>query len=131
MMKFTLRSLTIIYIDHVIAVMIVKQNSLMTVNTDKLNLHLIQVSQYLSIFQLNIRHKVDKINIMLNALFRLLRDKLELKSIKEAFKDDILNLLHERIVHKNQIIYVCIASLIEISLKFKSNLIEALKNDKH
>lgn len=131
MIKFTLRSLTIIYIDHVIAVMIVKQTSLMTVNTDKLNLHLIQVSQYLSIFQLNIRHKVDKINIMLNALFRLLRDKLELKSMKEAFKDDILNLLHERIVHKNQIIYVCIASLIEISLKFKSNLIEALKDDKH
>jgi len=115
----------------VIAVMIVKQTSLMTVNTDKLNLHLIQVSQYLSIFQLNIRHKVDKINIMLNALFRLLRDKLKLKSMKEAFKDDILNLLHERIVHKNQIIYVCIASLIEISLKFKSNLIEALKDDKH
>ncbi len=102
----------------------------MTANTDKLNLHLIQVSQYLFIFQLNIWHKVDKTNIMLDALFRLLRDKLELKSMKETFKDDILNLLHKRIVYKNQITYVCTISLIELSLKFKSNLIEALKDDK-
>ncbi len=67
---------------------------------------------------------------MLDALFRLLRDKLELKSMKETFKDDILNLLHKRIVYKNQITYVCTISLIELSLKFKSNLIEALKDDK-
>ncbi len=130
MMKSTLKLLTIIYIDHAVAVIIVKQISLTTANTNKLNLHLIWISQYLFIFQLDIRHKVDKINIMLDALFRLLRDKLELKSMKETFKDDILNLLHERIIHKNQIIYVCITSLIELSLKFKSNLIEALKDDK-
>ncbi len=130
MMKSTLKLLTIIYINHAVAVMIAKQTSLTTANTDKLNLHLIQVSQYLFIFQLDIRHKVNKTNIMLDALFRLLRDKLELKSMKETFKDNILNLLHERIVHKNQTTYVCITSLIELSLKFKSNLIEALKDDK-
>ncbi len=130
-MKFTLKSLTIIYIDHAIAVMITKQTSLTTVNTDKLNLRLIQASQYLFIFQLDIRHKIDKTNIILDALFKLLRDKLKLKSMKETFKDDILNLLYKRIIHKNQTTYVCITSLIELSLKFKSNLIKALKDDKH
>ncbi len=129
-MKSTLRLLTIIYINHAVAVTIAKQTSLITANTDKLNLRLIQASQYLSIFQLNIRHKTDKANIMLDALFRLLRKKLELKLMKAAFKNDILDLLHERIIHKDQTIYVCIVFLMKISLKFKSNLIQALENDK-
>ena len=130
MMKFTLKPLTIIYIDHAIAVTIAKQTSLTTANTDKLNLRLIRASQYLSIFQLDIRHKVGKANIVLDTLFRLLRDKLELESMKETFKDGILNLLHGRIVHKNRTTYACTTSLIELSFKFKSDLIEALKDDK-
>lgn len=130
MMKSTLRSLTIIYIDHAVAVTIAKQTSLITVNTDKLNLRLIQASQYLFIFQLDIRHKADKANIILDALFRLLREKLELKSMKAVFKNDILDLLHERIVHRNQTIYVCTVFLVKISLKFKSDLIQALEDNK-
>lgn len=41
MMKSTLKSLTIIYINHAVAVTIAKQTSLITANTDKLNLRLI------------------------------------------------------------------------------------------
>lgn len=67
---------------------------------------------------------------MLDALFRLLREKLELKLMKAAFKNDILDLLHERIIHRNQTIYACTVFLMKISLKFKSDLIQALEDDK-
>ena len=38
---------------------------------DKLNLRLIKISQYLSNFNLIIRYKINKSNIVFNALFRL------------------------------------------------------------
>jgi len=44
MMKSMLRLLIIIYINHAVTVTIAKQTSLITANTDKLNLRLIQAS---------------------------------------------------------------------------------------
>ncbi len=67
---------------------------------------------------------------MLDTFFRLLHEKLELKLMKAVFKNNILDLLHERIIHRNQTIYVCTVSFMKILLKFKSNLIQALEDDK-
>ena len=62
---------TIIYTDHFITVNIVCQSSLSTISTEKINLHLIWVLEYLQCFCLNIHYKSDKFNVILDTLFRL------------------------------------------------------------
>jgi len=54
---------TIIYTDHSAAVPISRQTSLTTSSTDKLNLRLVRALQYLSGFNLAVRHKPGKSNI--------------------------------------------------------------------
>lgn len=61
----------IIYTDHSAAVPISRQTTLTTSSTDKLNLRLVRASQYLSGFNLAIRHKPGKSNIVPDALSRL------------------------------------------------------------
>ena len=60
--------ITIIYTDYSAAVFIVQQSSLNIVNINKLNLHLICISEYLQHFSLNIHYKSGKINIISDAL---------------------------------------------------------------
>ena len=48
-----------------------KQTSLKTTSTDKLNLRLVRASQYLSVFNIELRYKAGKSNIVPNALLRL------------------------------------------------------------
>ena len=62
---------TIIYTDHSAAVPISRQTTLATSSTDKLNLRLVRASQYLSSFNIAIRHKAGKANIVPDALSRL------------------------------------------------------------
>ena len=62
----------IIYTDYSTAIPISKQTILNTTSTDKLNLRLIRASQYLSAFNLELRHKAGKSNIVPDALSRLL-----------------------------------------------------------
>ena len=61
----------IIYTDHSAAVPISKQASLTTSSTDKLNLRLVRASQYLSSFDLEVKHKAGKSNVVPDALSRL------------------------------------------------------------
>ena len=61
----------IIYTDHSAAVPISRQTSLNTTLTEKLNLRLLRASQYLSAFNLELRHKAGKANIVSDALSRL------------------------------------------------------------
>ena len=68
-----LKSPVVVYTDHLVAVLISKQTTLNTISTNKLNLRLIRASQYLSIFNLELRHKTDKSNVVPNALSRLLQ----------------------------------------------------------
>ncbi len=58
--------------------------------TNKLNLRLIYVLQYLLQFNLNIRYKTSCLNTILNALFKLLIliDKKKANNIKELNKVD-------------------------------------------
>ena len=50
---------------------IVYQITLFISFINKLNLRLIKTSQYLLSFNLILRHKIDKLNVVFNALFKL------------------------------------------------------------
>jgi hypothetical protein len=65
------KSSTIIFTDHVALANIVKQTFLTSVNTNKLNLRLVKVFQYLSILSIEIRVKSRKFHVILDALSRL------------------------------------------------------------
>ena len=93
MIEFTEISLIIIYIDYNVAISINRQTSFIISNIDKFNLRLIRVSQYLSKFNLIIRHKSRKINIISNVLF-----KLQIDDISLVEKLEILKLLYENTV---------------------------------
>ena len=62
---------TVVFTDHAANTSIVKQITLTTSNTDKLNLRLIRASFYLSQFDLKIKYRLDKNHIVLDALSRL------------------------------------------------------------
>lgn len=63
--------ITIIYTDHFTTVTITCQTSLITTSIKKLNLWLIQASEYLQQFCLNIHYKPERTNTISNTLFRL------------------------------------------------------------
>ena len=74
MMKFIKKSFIMIYIDHFVIVLISRQINFIISNIDKLNLRLIRAFQYLSMFDLFMRHKIKKTNIVSDVLSRLLRN---------------------------------------------------------
>ena len=107
LMNFANKS-SIIYIDHEIFFAIVKQTSLFTSSTDKVNLKLVRTSDYIQRFDFIIRHKSNKFHLVLNALFRL--------SIIAAFtKNHSLN-------EKLDVLFT--VSLMKMTSKFKKKLIK-------
>ena len=115
----------IIYTDYFATIQIARQTTLSTSSTDKLNLHLIRVSQYLLEFNLIIRYKIDKINVVLDALSRLQVDV----AIKK--KQVVLKSLYNSLVTLNkriaplEVLLIYHITLIEISDNFKKRLVEA------
>ena len=79
----------IIYTDHSAAVSISRQTTLTTFSTNKLNLRLVRASQYLSGFNLFICHKIDKSNVILDALSKLQADVTFIEKI------DVLKSLYD------------------------------------
>ena len=77
----------IVYTNHFVTVSIFKQTFLAITSIDKLNLRLIRVSQYFFSFNLTIRHKIEKLNVISNALLRL--SDMSQSNIKN--KVDVLN----------------------------------------
>ena len=65
------KSSMLIFTNHAIIVEIVNQIFLITANTNKLNLRLIRVSQFLFTFFIKIKIKSDKLHVVSNALSRL------------------------------------------------------------
>ena len=96
---------TIIYTNHEITLSIAKQITLFIFSTDKFNLRLVRVSNYIQRFNLIIKHKSKKLHIVFDALSRLS------SSAKSDQLNDELNVLF-------------IASLIEIDVEFKDRIIE-------
>lgn len=62
---------TIMFIDHAANPLIVDQITLNNNNIDKLNLRLIKTSIHLFQFNLNVRYKIDKFNVVSDAFLRL------------------------------------------------------------
>ena len=119
---------TIIYTDHSAAVPISKQASLTTSSTDKLNLRLVRASQYLSSFDLEVKHKAGKSNVVPDALSRLkgtptpadaadVLDSLHASPGKEAFNK-----------HQDQGTAFHV-TLVEMSESFKQRLVKEYKKD--
>ena len=70
--EFNIKLLIILYVDYWIVVFIFKQIIFNIININKLNLRLIYIFQYLSIFNFEFRYKIGEFNIIFNILFRLL-----------------------------------------------------------
>ena len=87
----------IIYTNHSAIVSIFRQTTLITFSTNKLNFRLIRVSQYLSSFNIVIRHKSNKSNVIFDVLSRLF-DKLSTQS-NVIDKVEILDVLYEHSVN--------------------------------
>ena len=63
---------TIVYTYHLASIEVMKQTSLTSSSVDRLNLRLVQVSQYLSHFNLEVRYKPEKRHTVPDALSRLM-----------------------------------------------------------
>lgn len=92
--------------------LIVKQISLFTSSTDKLNFRLVRVLYYIQRFNFIIRHKSNRLHLVLNALFKLsIRNKIKEQSKNEEF--DVLFTIF----------------LIQITSKFEDKLIRKYFTD--
>ena len=100
---------TVIHTDHSAAVSIVRQTSLNTTSTEKLNLRLIRASEYLQRFRLDVRYKPGKSNIVPDALSRLASRECRSGS------DESLDALTVRCFP---------VSLVEVSTAFRQRLLE-------
>ena len=61
---------TIIYTNHFVVIFISQQIIFIIFNSDKLNLRLVKTLQYFFDFNLFVRHKTDKINVVSNVFFK-------------------------------------------------------------
>lgn len=111
----------VIYSDHSAAVQISRQTTLSTSSTDKLNLRLVRASQYLSGFNLSIRHKAGKTNVVPDALSRL-----QASSSPEE-QQAVLEALH--IAISFELVPIYHTTLVEMSDDFKQKLTEAYASD--
>ena len=122
----------IIYIDHFVAVSINRQIIFSIFNSDKLNLRLMRVSQYLFDFNLSVKHKVDKANVMSNVLFKLQTDVIMTDKIDvlESLYEHILKFTQTDLILKTSL-YFHHVILIEMSNDFKIRFKQTYQNDQH
>ena len=69
-MEFIKKSSVVMYINYFVIVLISRQINLITSSINKLNLRLMRAFQYLLMFDLFVRHKINKANIVSDALSR-------------------------------------------------------------
>ena len=106
----------IIFTDHSATTDITRQVTLSSSSTDRLNLRLVRASQYVSQFDLDVRWRPGKQNIVPDALSRLLHSKEEERDTKSpGVLDEVLafNMTYT-----------------QMSPGYKENLQEAYANDK-
>ena len=122
----------IIYTDHSVVVLISRQIILIIFSSDKLNLRLVRVSQYLFGFNLSVRHKTDKANVMSDVLFRLQIDVIIIDKIDvlESLYGHILEFTQADLILKT-FLYFHHVTLVEMSDDFKARFKQAYQNDEH
>lgn len=106
----------IIFTDHSATTDIARQTTLSSSSTDRMNLRLIRASQYVSQFDLDVRWRPGKQNVVPDALSRLLRKRVE------KFQDDAPGILDEISVYN--------LTLVEMSEDYRSKLMAAYEKDK-
>ena len=113
---------TIIYTNHVTIIKIACQISLSTISTDKLNLCLIQASQYIQQFKLQIMHKFRKMHLVSDVLSQLSSHAFlnDIESLDVLHTDTQMKVSHVRL---NNLIYTVM--MIKLLINFKKHL----KND--
>ena len=119
----------IMYIDHVVNTIIVKQTKFIFNNVDKFNLKLIRTSIYLSQFRLKIFHRIDKFNVVFDVFNRLFInrhfvsnttiDNFDIESYHAFFESS-----------KNDVIYVYNEFFSLCSIRFSKTIFVDYKNDK-
>ena len=95
------------YTDHFTIVEIFKQTFLKIISTDKLNLQLMQASQYIQNFHLQIFHKSEKTYLVSDTFSQLSSEAL-FNNIK------FINILHEDMKYT--------ATMIKLSEEFRRHL---------
>lgn len=91
---------------------IVKQITLSTSSTNKLNLRLIRASDYIQRFNIVLRHKSEKMHIVPDVLFRLPTDNFE-----------------NKLDSKKELDVLFIISVVEMNDEFRIKIIEEYKTD--
>ena len=122
----------IIYTNHFAAVSINRQIIFTIFNSDKLNLRLVRTSQYLFDFNLSVKHKTDKANVMSDVLFKLQIDVIIIDKIDvfESLYEHILKLTQTDMILKT-FLYFHHMTLVEMSDDFKTRLKQAYQDDEH
>ena len=117
--------ITIIFIDHVANSSIARQTTLSSENIDKLNLKLVKIFIYLAQFDLNIRYRSEKDNIVFDALFRL-----SFNAISRDVEIDTLDIefYHFSIIDVSLTNHAFQSSLMIIFKKFRQKLLNEYKN---
>lgn len=124
--------LSIIFIDHRFAVEISRQKILFILFTNKLNLHLIRIFEYIQLFNIIIKHKSKKKHIISNALSRLktkctLNDALN-KSIKKELYIFFVDAKETVTINAKKTV-MNIFSIVKIFDEFLVKIIKNYKNE--
>ena len=85
-----MKHITIVFINYIINISIVKQTTLINNNTNKLNFRLIKTFIYLFQFKLNIKYRFDKKHVISNVLSRFSFDN-ELTTLRRINFVDSMN----------------------------------------
>lgn len=116
-----MKSQIIVFIDYSTTIAIIKQTKLSFNSINKLNLRLMRAFIYLSQFDINVRHKSEKLHVVLDALLRL-ANNVYLSKLKSTL-DETYHIDFESI-YKHEEVAVYHVILIEMSNNFKSRLKE-------
>src|SRR5205814_3599772 len=97
-----------------------KQMTLISFFTDKLNLYLVRTSQYCFQFHINVQHHSDQLNIISDTLSHLLNKITDFKN--QSFRDMLENI--DKKIHIYHII------IIEMSSDFQNKIKKVYLKDK-
>ena len=121
----TIKSIIVVFTNHVVNTFIAKQTTMNSNNTDKLNLRLVRAFVYLSQFRLKMKYKSEKNHVVSNALSRLTSDNEQIDKSSEDRLD--LNTYHEKIIDPSNN-FDCYA-LQETLIAMSKNLKKEIKNE--
>ena len=122
------KKIIVIFIDHAANVSTVKQTTLNNENIDKLNFKLIRASTYFVQFNIDVKYKTNKVNIVSNVLSKLLSTKFS-KNFVDINILDIDN-YHNSIENIFIFNHAFQKTLIIMISKFKTKLIDEYFNKK-